>query len=77
MKHEVCAKIRYPVDKSIFVGIYLKVDGKKWYVQFKFESVSLLCFSCGIWGHDHNSVLINKLLSHLIVVLLLLFMLND
>lgn len=47
-------RIKFPINKSIFVGKYILVEGKKEWVQFKFERLPLLCFKCGIWGHDRS-----------------------
>ncbi|KAK1361721.1 hypothetical protein POM88_046195 [Heracleum sosnowskyi] len=52
LKRVGIARILYPLDKSIFVGKYIPVEGKKYWVQFKFDKLSFLCYKCGIWGHD-------------------------
>ncbi|KAF4387869.1 hypothetical protein F8388_005486 [Cannabis sativa] len=48
----VRVKIDFPIERAVFVGRYIPVDGGKRWIQFKFDRLPLLCFNCGIWGHD-------------------------
>ncbi|KAF4379433.1 hypothetical protein G4B88_024881 [Cannabis sativa] len=48
----VRVRIGFPLYRSIFVGRFVPSNGNKVWVQFKFEKLPLLCFKCGIWGHE-------------------------
>uniref|UniRef100_A0A803PWX1 Reverse transcriptase domain-containing protein n=1 Tax=Cannabis sativa TaxID=3483 RepID=A0A803PWX1_CANSA len=48
----VRVKIGFPIQREVFVGRYIPVDGDKRWVQFKFDKLPLICFKCGFWGHD-------------------------
>ncbi|KAF4386209.1 hypothetical protein F8388_016461 [Cannabis sativa] len=48
----VRVKIGFPIQREVFVGRYIPVDGEKRWVQFKFDKLPLICFKCGFWGHD-------------------------
>ncbi|KAF4348514.1 hypothetical protein F8388_008285 [Cannabis sativa] len=51
----VRVRIGFPLHQSIFVGRYVPSGGKQHWVQFKFERLPLLCFKCGIWGHEQQA----------------------
>ncbi|KAF4365393.1 hypothetical protein G4B88_014943 [Cannabis sativa] len=42
----------FPIMGEVFVGRFIPVDGGKRCVQIKFDKLPLLCFNCGVWGHD-------------------------
>ncbi|KAF4383478.1 hypothetical protein G4B88_000178 [Cannabis sativa] len=50
----VRVKIGFSIQREVFVGRYIPVDGGKRWVQFKFDKLPLLCFKCGFWGHDQS-----------------------
>ncbi|KAF4368452.1 hypothetical protein G4B88_028313 [Cannabis sativa] len=45
-------RIGFPLNKSLFVGRFLPSDGKRFWIQFRFERLSMLCYGCGRWGHE-------------------------
>ncbi|KAF4379837.1 hypothetical protein F8388_012679 [Cannabis sativa] len=45
-------RIGFPLNKSLFVGRFQPSDGKRFWIQFKFERLSLLCYGCGRWGQE-------------------------
>ncbi|KAF4360099.1 hypothetical protein F8388_015968 [Cannabis sativa] len=45
-------RIGFLLNKSLFVGRFLPSDGKRFWIQFKFERLSMLCYGCGRWGHE-------------------------
>ncbi|KAF4351720.1 hypothetical protein F8388_019539 [Cannabis sativa] len=52
LNNYVRVRIGFPLHRSIFVGRFIPSNGNKVWVQFKFEKLLLLCFKCGIWGHE-------------------------
>ncbi|KAF4370013.1 hypothetical protein F8388_015809 [Cannabis sativa] len=47
-------KIGFPINKSIFVGRFIPNGGKQHWIQLMFEHLPLLCFQCGVWGHEQK-----------------------
>uniref|UniRef100_A0A803QEB6 CCHC-type domain-containing protein n=1 Tax=Cannabis sativa TaxID=3483 RepID=A0A803QEB6_CANSA len=47
-------RIGFPLNTSIFVGRFIPCGGKKHWIHFKFEHLPMLCFNCGIWGHEQK-----------------------
>uniref|UniRef100_A0A803QJV0 Reverse transcriptase n=1 Tax=Cannabis sativa TaxID=3483 RepID=A0A803QJV0_CANSA len=47
-------RIGFPLQKSVFVGRFIPSDGRQHWVQFKFERLPMLCFGCGLWGHEQK-----------------------
>ncbi|KAF4347206.1 hypothetical protein G4B88_021527 [Cannabis sativa] len=45
-------RIGFPLNKSLFVGRFVPSDGKCYWIQLKFERLSMLCYNCGRWGHE-------------------------
>ncbi|KAF4376309.1 hypothetical protein F8388_026109 [Cannabis sativa] len=45
-------RIGFSLNKSLFVGRFQPSDGKRFWIQFKFERLSMLCYGCGRWGHE-------------------------
>ncbi|KAF4384152.1 hypothetical protein F8388_001390 [Cannabis sativa] len=45
-------RIGFPLNKSLFVGRFIPSDGKRYWIQLKFERLSMLCYNCGRWGHE-------------------------
>ncbi|KAF4346220.1 hypothetical protein G4B88_011781 [Cannabis sativa] len=52
MRDTVRVKIKFPTSKGAFVGRYIPNNGGQTWIQFKFESLPLLCFTCGHFGHE-------------------------
>ncbi|KAF4378237.1 hypothetical protein F8388_010676 [Cannabis sativa] len=52
MNGYVRVKIGFPLNKNIFVGRFVPAGGTRSWVQFKFERMPMLCFKCGLWGHE-------------------------
>ncbi|KAF4404312.1 hypothetical protein G4B88_014768 [Cannabis sativa] len=48
----VRVRIGFPIMGEVFVGRFIPVDGGKRWVQLKFDKMPLICFNCGVWGHD-------------------------
>ncbi|KAF4404808.1 hypothetical protein G4B88_006194 [Cannabis sativa] len=48
----VRVRIGFSIMGEVFVGRFIPVDGGKRLVQLKFDKMPLLCFNCGVWGHD-------------------------
>ncbi|KAF4391041.1 hypothetical protein F8388_024873 [Cannabis sativa] len=60
----VRVKIDFSIDREVFVGRYIPVDGGKRWIQFKFDRLPLLCFNCGIWGHDQANCVKEKVMEY-------------
>ncbi|KAF4362223.1 hypothetical protein F8388_008107 [Cannabis sativa] len=52
MNGYVRVKIGFPLHKKVFVGRFVPAGGTRSWVQFKFERMPMLCFKCGLWGHE-------------------------
>uniref|UniRef100_A0A803QE56 CCHC-type domain-containing protein n=1 Tax=Cannabis sativa TaxID=3483 RepID=A0A803QE56_CANSA len=48
----VRVRIGFPIGRSIFVGRFIPSEGNKTWIQIKFERLPILCYKCGIWGHE-------------------------
>uniref|UniRef100_A0A803P0D7 CCHC-type domain-containing protein n=1 Tax=Cannabis sativa TaxID=3483 RepID=A0A803P0D7_CANSA len=48
----VRVRIGFPIGRSIFVGRFIPAGGNKTWIQIKFERLPILCYKCGIWGHE-------------------------
>ena len=44
------AKIKFLVDKPVFIGKFIPFNGKREWIYIRFEDLPLICYGCGKWG---------------------------
>lgn len=46
--------VKVKIDKPLFRGTKIKLEGINRWIEFNYEQFSMVCFCCGILGHNAN-----------------------